>query len=223
MLIVTCSSNGDLSGFFVMYKYWKVKICDHSALPLFYLISFRHFLLHIRLLRHFCYTSDYSVTFCYTSDYSVTFSYTSDYSVTFCYMSDYSAGNPFFWNAFQGLIKNLSSLKQLFKKGKNATVHTLLCMLYCTYFTVHTLLCILYCVHFTVHTLLCILWKKLKEENMKIMLLFSFLIHLSVDFSKSFQNSSYGMHSGLPLIALVLIHELDVFLSTVETGIMLIL
>ena len=189
VLIVTCSSNGDLSGFFVMYKYWKVKICDHSALPLFYLISFRHFLLHIRLLRHFCYTSDYSVTFCYTSDYS--------------------AGNPFFWNAFQGLIKNLSSLKQLFKKGKNATVHTLLCMLYCTYFTVHTLLCIL--------------WKKVKEENMKIMLLFWFLIHLSVDFSKSFRNSSCGMHSGLPLIALVLIHELDVFLSTVETGIMLIL
>ena len=195
MLIVTCSSNGDLSGFFVMYKYWKVKICDHFALSLFYLISFRHFLLHIRLLRHFCYTSDYSVTFCYTSDYSVTVCYTSDYSVTFCYTSDYSAGNPFFWNAFQGLIKNLSSLKQLFKKGKNATVHNLLYML----------------------------WKKLKEENMKIMLLFWFLIHLSVDFSKSFRNSSCGMHSGLPLIALVLIHELDIFLSTVETGIMLIL
>ena len=176
VLIVTCSSNGDLSG---------LKICDHSALSLFYLISFRHFLLHIRLLRHFCYTSDYSVTFCCTSDYSV----------TFCYTSDYSAGNPFFWNAFQGLIKNLSSLKQLFKKGKNVTVHTLLC----------------------------ILWKKLKEENMKIMLLFWFLIHLSVDFPKSFRNSSCGTHSGLPLIALVLIHELDVFLSTVETGIMLIL
>ena len=175
MLIVTCSSNGDLSGFFVMYKYWKVKICDHSALSLLYLISFRHFLLHIRLLRQFCYTSDYSVTFCYTSDYS--------------------AGNPFFWNAFQGLIKNLSSLKQLFKKGKNAAVHALLY----------------------------ILWKKLKEENMKIMLFFWFLIHLLVDFSKSFRNSSCGMHSGLPLMALILIHELDIFLSTVETGIMLIL